>query len=115
MELLVGSFVGIFFSDVEAPKFTFCPSTILKGTDPGSNTSHVVWRIPTASDNSGATVTVTLEKGPSPGSQLGAGKYDIVYNATDLAGNTARDCSFSIIVKGATLVSFAFGKQENCV
>jgi len=78
----------------------FCPSTVLLGTNMGSNTSKAYWPNPTATDNSDTGVNIVHTKGPQLESRLLAGKYALVYMATDKTGNAARDCSFDVIVRG---------------
>lgn len=88
------------YSDVEPPTFEKCPTTLVYGTERGSNQSLVTWIEPTASDNSREPVHVYLVRGHKPDTRLPAGQYDIVYGVRDQTGNFGNECGFSVFVRG---------------
>ncbi len=82
--------------DKEAPVFVNCPSNYTFNLGSDSNCSDgVKWPMPVAQDN--CSVTVEQISGPTNGTALTSGSYNVVYKATDISGNTAL-CSFSINV-----------------
>lgn len=88
------------YVDVEPPKFTSCPATLVAGTNNGVNTSEVDWEEPSGHDNSAKALNIFLKSGHSPKSKLLAGQYQIVYGIRDNDGNVGKDCTFSVIVRG---------------
>ncbi|HLP11508.1 MAG TPA: HYR domain-containing protein [Flavobacteriales bacterium] len=83
-------------TDNELPVINNCPSTITVNTSAGLCSAVVTWVAPTASDNCpGATITQT--SGLPSGSVFPKGTTNIVYTATDAAGNTTT-CSFTVSV-----------------
>lgn len=84
---------NIVITDNEKPKFTSCPADIVVSTDAGCE-AVASWSVPTASDNcSIGSVTSNF----IPGSSFPIGTTEVVYTASDLAGNTSK-CSFSVVV-----------------
>eukprot|EP00048_Salpingoeca_helianthica_P005614 m.89588 g.89588 ORF g.89588 m.89588 type:complete len:1841 (-) comp13665_c1_seq2:33-5555(-) len=82
-------------NDVEAPIIE-CPTDVTTTTAPGLDIGRAVWASPTATDNSLATVTImsAFNSGdyfPFPGPTM------VVYNATDIYGNSAT-CFFAVTV-----------------
>ena len=59
----------------------------------------VNWQVPTAADQHGVRILVTLVTGPSPPAVLGPGMTDVVYEARSVAGSVAT-CAFEISVYG---------------
>ena len=88
-------------SDDEDPKFSVDSiNNIDQGTDTGQSYATVTWTVPTASDNSGNNPTVSVTPSNfNPPIQLNDGTYNVIYTATDTAGNTAT-LSFTITVRG---------------
>ncbi len=86
----------IVVEDKEAPVFVNCPTnyTFNLGSD-ASCGDGVNWPVPVAQDN--CNVTVEQISGPTNGTALTAGNYNIVYKASDASGNSAL-CSFTISV-----------------
>jgi hypothetical protein len=82
--------------DVIAPVFTNCPTNIVKIPTSAGACWTIDWTPPAATDNCG-TPTIELTTGPSNGSCLDAGTYDVAYKATDAQGNVAT-CTFVITV-----------------
>ena len=75
-----------------------CNNDIITYVTPGTSSQVVVWDAPTGSTTcptGGWAIEQTY--GPVSGSELAAGTYTVVYNATDACGNTAT-CSFKIMV-----------------
>ena len=65
----------------------------------GEATVMVDWQVPTAADQHGVRILVTLVTGPSPPTMLGPGMTDVVYEARSVAGSVAT-CEFEIAVYG---------------
>jgi hypothetical protein len=81
-------------TDVTAPVFASCPTTInLTTTGTCANAS---WTAPTATDNCG-TPTVAQVVGGANGSCFTVGTTLVKYMATDARGNTAI-CAFNVVV-----------------
>ncbi|CAH1274490.1 NOTCH2 [Branchiostoma lanceolatum] len=80
--------------DIESPRFTHCPRDINMYADRGNTTAFVNWTLPVAEDNSGTTPTLTSNICPRV---LSVGEHDIVYVATDEAGNE-QTCEFTVKV-----------------
>ena len=77
-----------------------CRNDISVTIPPGSVGTTVSWAAPSAVTTcSNQQVTVTQTGGPTSGSNLAAGSYNVTYEATDLCGNTAT-CGFTITVTG---------------
>ena len=75
-----------------------CNNDIMTYVTPGTNSQVVVWDDPIGSTTCPAGGwNIEQTYGPISGSELTAGTYTVVYNATDACGNTAT-CSFKIIV-----------------
>src|SRR5205823_2053719 len=82
--------------DNQPPMIQNCPTSQTVSAVAGQCSAAAVWTEPTVSDNlPGAAITRT--NGPAPGSVFAVGVTNIVYTASDIAGNTAT-CSFSITV-----------------
>ena len=82
--------------DNEAPVISTTSSQNVY-TDTGSSMAVVWWPLPTASDNSGEGVTLTLDY--SPGDSFPIGNTIVTYTATDSYGNVATS-SFEVKVSG---------------
>ena len=89
--------VPLFFIDSEIPVISGTPSTQNVNTDDDSPTAIVSWTPPTASDNSGETVTLTADYGP--GDTFPIGTTTVTYTATDAYGNTATS-TLNVVVIG---------------
>ncbi|XP_038066521.1 uncharacterized protein LOC119736577 [Patiria miniata] len=84
--------------DRTPPQFDNCPQDILRTIPIGSTSIQITWPTITATDNSGNQINpVPLSQNPG---QFTEGPYNIRYQATDQAGNSAI-CSFNIIVTRA--------------
>ncbi|XP_062584887.1 uncharacterized protein LOC134246515 [Saccostrea cucullata] len=88
--------------DVDPPKLIGCLHTIYAFADRNSTTGVVTWKEPTASDNYDISVSIVKEGSVSPGDELLAGNYKIVYKATDAAGNKAPSCVTHIVLRVLT-------------
>ncbi|XP_066291048.1 E-selectin-like [Branchiostoma lanceolatum] len=84
--------------DTQAPQLT-CPTGIetIRAAE-GKTTALVSWDEPTASDNSGELITPVQTTNIVNKQHRSAGYYDIRYEATDSAGQTA-DCIFGVRVE----------------
>ena len=67
-------------------------------TDKGKVTATVSWVEPTATDNSGETIVVSLEGGRMD-VPYSVGSHPFKYIAADSAGNKAKPCRFIISVR----------------
>ena len=76
---------------------TGMPSAISVNTDSGKATATVTWTAPTASDNSGGSVTLVASHGR--GGSFPIGTTSVTYTADDVYGNSASD-SFAVTVTG---------------
>ncbi|XP_022090907.1 hyalin-like [Acanthaster planci] len=84
--------------DLEAPKFTLCPSNIEKSTKQDGSFDPPTWPVPMATDNAGVPqVTPTYKLGEF---ELEV-KMPVQYTATDASGNTAT-CLFFVTVADET-------------
>jgi large repetitive protein len=72
-------------NDVQAPDI-ICPPNIVKNTDPNSCASVTTFATATASDNCGST-SVTRMSGLPSGSAFPRGANNVVFRASDIAGN----------------------------
>ncbi|TPV33434.1 HYR domain-containing protein [Paucihalobacter ruber] len=80
--------------DIENPVITDCPLDITVANDKGNCSAAVTWTAPTATDNSGS---VTLTSNFEPGHIFPVGITEVVYTATDAAGNHST-CKFNVTV-----------------
>lgn len=78
-------------TDSQAPTL-ICPPNL-----PVCGASNVNYGAPTVADNCGVEVPAAVISGPSSGAFFDEGVSTIVYQATDVSGNTGT-CSFSIVV-----------------
>ena len=73
------------------------PESFLVSTDPRVPTAVVSWQQPSATDNSGGTVTISSNF--NSGDIFSIGKTNVTYTATDASGNE-ESASFTITVIG---------------
>ncbi|MBL7986084.1 MAG: HYR domain-containing protein, partial [Flavobacteriales bacterium] len=86
--------------DVTAPVITGCPSNITVNAG-AACTAAATWTVPSFTDNcAGGSIVRTT--GPAPGSTFSLGTTNIVYTATDAAGNTST-CAFTVTVVDVTV------------
>ncbi|SMD44497.1 delta-60 repeat domain-containing protein/Por secretion system C-terminal sorting domain-containing protein [Aquiflexum balticum DSM 16537] len=90
------SFTVTITEDADAidPVINDCPTDITVSNDAGECSAAVIWTAPTATDNSGS---VTLTSNFEPGAVFPVGTTEVIYTATDAAGNQAT-CSFNVTV-----------------
>ncbi|MDF2157820.1 HYR domain-containing protein [Algoriphagus sp. CAU 1675] len=81
-------------ADNEDPVINDCPSDINVSNDSGNCGAVVTWTEPIATDNSGS---VSLISNYEPGSIFPVGTTEVIYTATDAAGNQSI-CRFNVIV-----------------
>ncbi|XP_071497257.1 complement receptor type 2-like [Diadema antillarum] len=81
-----------------APSFTHCPTSQSVYAPALATKATVTWSTPTATDNSGETITPVRVQGSPYGSQFSEGVHHVQYRAVDSAGNE-NTCSFSITVE----------------
>ncbi len=89
---------NIVATDSEAPSLT-CPNNIQVCGE-----TFVNYGAPSVADNCGVEVPPIVISGPQSGSMFSVGTTNIVYQATDVSGNTGT-CSFSIVVHDLPSVS----------
>ncbi|HYF68906.1 MAG TPA: HYR domain-containing protein [Ohtaekwangia sp.] len=81
-----------------APVFTNCPNDITVDSDQTCSAT-AIWNEPQALDNCNTVVSITSSH--SPGETFPIGITQVIYTATDAAGNTAV-CEFNVIVRNKT-------------
>ena len=82
---------------MEAPNITNIPGNIMMNTIQGMPYAIVDWIEPTATDNSG--LIPNIKSSHLPPAKFGIGNTNVVYNATDSFGNTAKSI-FTVSVIG---------------
>jgi gliding motility-associated-like protein len=83
--------------ETEAPTLN-CPSEVIVNAANNACSAVATWAIPTASDNcTDAADLILTAEGGEPGNTFPVGVTEIIYTATDLAGN-AGACFFNVIV-----------------
>ncbi|XP_038056901.1 hyalin-like isoform X2 [Patiria miniata] len=87
--------VEIRFNDTEIPTFMNCPADFSVNATVDSNGATVTWVVPTATDNSQMSPTVTTDTNPN--TFLPIGTHRVTYTATDADGNIAT-CMFDVEV-----------------
>ncbi|MBL9011255.1 MAG: HYR domain-containing protein [Alphaproteobacteria bacterium] len=87
-------------TDNEAPVMAGVPANVAGPTDPGQPTRVVNYTAPTATDNSGESITVVQTAGLPPGSAFPVGITTNAFRAEDSAGNFAT-ASFTVTVTDA--------------
>ena len=100
------NFVSVFtlvLVDTTPPDIKHCPSSIHTTTELGSPGAPVSWTIPSASDYSGAVVSLSSHE---PGDIFPAGLTNITYHFEDESGNMA-ECNFTVLVE--------YGKYDVCI
>ncbi|XP_022112077.1 tenascin-R-like [Acanthaster planci] len=86
---------NVIVTDDESPILEGCPAEALTYVPPMANGGPVSWTPPQGIDNSGPPqITCTRSRGEN----FPLGQTEVVYTATDAAGNTAT-CSFKAVVK----------------
>lgn len=84
----------ITLNDTIPPVFSNCPDTIVVANDTGLCNNVVSWTEPTATDSCS---TVTISRTHAPGDTFPVDTTEVVYVASDFAGNTDT-CRFYVIV-----------------
>src|SRR5439155_19038612 len=79
-------------TDLEAPRLT-CPETIMRNTEPGTNSAIVTYAV-AANDNCGLPTVVSS---PASGSRFPIGTNVVTSTATDASGNKTT-CTFLVII-----------------
>jgi large repetitive protein len=82
--------------DVTAPSISNCPGEVIVVADDNCQAS-ATWTVPEFTDNCDVTFTSNFQ----PGDFFPSGITEVVYTATDPAGNTTT-CKFSVIVEDET-------------
>ncbi|XP_070531942.1 uncharacterized protein [Ptychodera flava] len=90
--------------DVENPVLHVCPSDITLNAATGRATATANWNAPFASDNSGKVKVTSSYRSGAP---FTIGETEVVYTATDPAGNTG-NCSFTVVVRDVEKPVFAY-------
>lgn len=83
-----------FVSDIELPTIQNCPKDITLFSLPGLCSNVVTWEPPSASDN----CSVVLESNFASGTSFPVGQTEVIYTATDPAGNQST-CSFFVKIR----------------
>ncbi len=83
--------------DLIPPEFDFCPADISMSNDPGKCGAIVTYTAPTAIDICG-NPTIQLIAGQASGTLFGEGDTEVIYEATDGAGNTST-CVFDVTIE----------------
>jgi hypothetical protein len=96
-------------ADNEKPVISDCPIDITVSTDPNNCNALVNWTAPSATDNSGS---VTLTSNFEPGSIFPVGITQVIYTATDVAGNQSI-CSFKVTVTDSELPVITTNGDQN--
>ena len=91
-------------SDNQKPAIT-CPGNIVKSTDPGQCSAVTIYATPTFSDNC-SQANLTRTSGQASGSAFPKGVNNVVFKATDAAGNQSL-CTMTVIVTDAQLPAVA--------
>ena len=92
---------------MESPSFGLtCPGDIEQYADESKNYTTIKWSSVVATDNSGVIPTV---RSIGVESTYYEGKHEVVYNATDEAGNY-KICKFYVVVKGKLFIMNYFIK-----
>lgn len=87
----------VLVNDREAPTLT-CPAALHLSTAPNVCTAVAVYTAPSFTDNCSPTNgTAVRISGPVSGASVGVGNNNVVFQATDAAGNTRR-CTLTIVV-----------------
>lgn len=82
-------------NDTEAPTFSNCPGNISVGNDQGECGADVNWTPPVFEDNCpGASSSSTHD----PGDFFPVGSTVVTYSGSDVAGNAASNCVFTVTV-----------------
>lgn len=84
-------------TDNQAPVVSDCPA-IITTTNAGTCADVVNYALPTFADNCDGLVTGVHTGGPSTGSSLAPGIYNVSYTYIDNAGNGPAVCTFTITV-----------------
>lgn len=77
----------VHITDVHGPEISGLPTQISSDTDPDSCLALISWTEPSIIDQCG---DFTLEKSHQPGSGFPVGTTEVIYTATDLAGNVTQ-------------------------
>ena len=78
---------------------------MIRFTNRRSDFATPIWLTPTALDNSGESISVVLRTGFEPGTSVGDGSYEIVYDVSDSAGNAATPCRFTVDIRGTSITA----------
>ena len=82
------------------PNITACPNDTTIPTDPGESYATYNWKVPTATDKDGDSLTVVIFPPKyAPPVKLGIQRHTIRVSATDKNGQSS-SCSFSVTVEG---------------
>lgn len=89
-------FISFWSTDKERPRVDSCPKDIKKQTN--QNSIRVTWDYPVFEDNfDRPPVQLRINSNRNPGASFPWGRYDVLYTATDRAGNNAT-CEFFVEV-----------------
>ena len=84
---MIACFLPATTADPNPPVISGCPGTASGVAAPGSNVGSANWIEPTATDDDGLPVAVSMSA--TPGSVFPIGESTVTYTFTDSAGNQA--------------------------
>ena len=102
--------INLQVADVSAPLFVCNNDQFIILTDFNSCTAIADWPVPVVQDNCDDVILSQIS-GPELGQDLPIGTYEIVYEASDLSGNTST-CSFVLIVSSSDLMMLDCSEVE---
>ncbi len=96
--------IRLFADAIPAPEFNCLDDITFIVSPDGECEVEAEWSVPSVNSNC-TEIMLTQVQGPKPGDVLGAGQYEVVYEASDLYGNISQ-CRFSIVVEELSRENF---------
>ncbi len=85
-------------NDTEPPVFECPESPVTADTDPGECGTFLTYDLPDVADNCDGSLTAVLVSGPNSGDFVPVGAVELIFEATDAAGNSAT-CTIEVTVE----------------